>query len=118
VTRAGRSIELSVTLPPELARYVARKGSIAIDGVSLTVNAVSAAQLTVNIVPHTAAATIIGDYRPGTAVNMEVDIIARYLERLSESGRPLRSADPNSEPGPERGVTLELLRQHGYASND
>lgn len=118
VTRAGRSIELGVMLPPELAPYVARKGSIAIDGVSLTVNAVSAARFAVNIVPHTTAATIIGDYRPGTAVNIEVDVIARYLERLSESRRPSGSTGAGSEPDPERGITREFLRQHGYASND
>jgi riboflavin synthase len=65
-----------------LARYVARKGSICVDGVSLTVNGVTGNRFDVNLVPHTLDVTILGGYRPGTRVNLEVDIIARYLERL------------------------------------
>ena len=68
--------------PPELARFVAAKGSIAIDGVSLTVNAVDGSGFEVMIVPHTLENTIISDYRSGTRVNIEVDMIARYLERI------------------------------------
>ena len=78
----GRSIRYAIALPSELARYVAPKGSIAIDGVSLTVNQVNEGSFTVNIVPHTLEKTIISGYRPETPVNLEVDIIARYLERL------------------------------------
>ena len=78
----ARSLRLWIDLPVALARYVARKGSICIDGVSLTVNAVDQARTAVNIIPHTAAVTIIGQYAVGTRVNFEVDIIARYLERL------------------------------------
>lgn len=79
---AGRSQRLVIAVPPALARYVAQKGSIAVDGVSLTVNAVRGAEFEVNVIPHTLAVTIIGEYRPGTAVNVEVDMIARYVERL------------------------------------
>ncbi|HEX7026425.1 MAG TPA: riboflavin synthase [Gammaproteobacteria bacterium] len=78
----GRSIRYTITLPSELARYVAPKGSIAVDGVSLTVNQVNHGSFTVNIVPHTLEKTIFSGYRPETPVNLEVDIIARYLERL------------------------------------
>jgi riboflavin synthase len=81
----ARSVRVEFELPAQLARYVARKGSVCIDGVSLTVNAVSAARFDVNLVPHTLEVTILGQYRPGTAVNVEVDIIARYLERLLAS---------------------------------
>jgi riboflavin synthase len=78
----ARSVRVEFEVPPELARYVARKGSVTVDGVSLTVNGVSGNRFDVNLVPHTLGATILGDYRPGTRVNLEVDIIARYLERL------------------------------------
>lgn len=102
--QAGRSTVLSVELPEELRRYVARKGSIAVDGVSLTVNAVAGARFEVNIIPHTFAQTLISTYRPGTAVNIEVDIIARYIERLVEG---------------ERGALgLDTLEAYGYLSDN
>lgn len=78
----ARSIRVEFEVPALLARYVARKGSVCVDGVSLTVNGVSGSRFDVNLVPHTLEVTILGDYQPGTAVNIEVDIIARYLERL------------------------------------
>lgn len=102
LTPAARSQRLEFEMPAALAPYVARKGSIAVDGVSLTVNAVSGNVFEVNIVPHTSEMTIISGYRVGTAVNIEIDMIARYLERLA-------SADGDSD-----GVNLELLRKHGY----
>lgn len=78
----GRSRRLVFSLPSRLSRYVATKGSICVDGVSLTVNEVLGDQFGVNIVPHTLAATTLGTCSPGGRVNVEVDIIARYLERL------------------------------------
>ena len=78
----GRSVCFEIALPSELAPYVAHKGSITVDGVSLTVNRVTRESFTVNIVPHTLEKTIFADYRVDTAVNLEVDIVARYLERL------------------------------------
>lgn len=78
----ARSERFRLRLPDHLARYIAAKGSIAIDGVSLTINDVDGAEFDINIVPHTLAHTVIGDYRPDTPVNLEVDVIARYLERL------------------------------------
>jgi len=83
----GGSWRLEIAMPKDLARYVARKGSIAVDGVSLTVNAVTAERFEVNIIPHTRSVTTLGRLAPGSPVNLEVDMTARYLERLvSERG--------------------------------
>lgn len=79
----ARSVRVELELPAGLERYVARKGSICLDGVSLTVNEVSARRFGVNLVPHTVAVTILHDWRAGTRVNCEVDMVARYLERLA-----------------------------------
>jgi riboflavin synthase len=84
----ARSVRVEFEVPPELARYVARKGSICVDGVSLTVNGVAGSRFDVNLVPHTLEVTILAGYRPGTRVNLEVDIIARYLERLVAERQP------------------------------
>jgi len=96
----ARSIRFSIEVPKEFARYVARKGSVTIDGVSLTVNDVSATSFEVNIIPHTADVTIMGDYAVGTNVNIEVDLLARYIERLlAKDGE---------------GLSMEFLKEHGY----
>jgi riboflavin synthase len=79
----ARSVRIEVELPAGLERYVARKGSICLDGVSLTVNEVHGRRCGVNLVPHTLDVTTLRDWRPGTRVNCEVDMIARYLERLA-----------------------------------
>ncbi len=81
----ARSVRFSFGLPPELQRYVAVKGSICVDGVSLTVNDIGEDQCGVNIVPHTLDTTTLGDFTPGRRVNLEVDLIARYLERLLDA---------------------------------
>ncbi len=73
---------LAVRVPADLSHYVARKGSITIDGVSLTVNEVESDLLRVNLIPHTLAATNLGGLRPGARVNLEVDLVARYIERM------------------------------------
>jgi riboflavin synthase len=78
----GASWRLEVEAPAELARYIAKKGSVAVDGVSLTVNEVCGARFEVNIIPHTRAVTTLGRLAPGERVNLEVDMTARYLERL------------------------------------
>jgi riboflavin synthase len=78
----ARSHRIRFQAPAELSRYIARKGSICIDGTSLTVNEVESHVFGVNLIPHTLTATISGEYRVGSQVNIEVDIIARYLERL------------------------------------
>jgi riboflavin synthase len=78
----ARSLRVDFEVPAPLARYVARKGSVCVDGVSLTVNEVQGNLFGVNLIPHTLAVTTLAACRPGTHVNLEVDIIARYLERL------------------------------------
>ena len=98
----ARSVRLAIAIPVEYSRYVARKGSICVDGTSLTVNAVDGNMFTVNIIPHTAEVTIIGGYRVGSEVNIEVDLVARYVERLLQG-----------EGG--EGITQQFLEQHGYA---
>ena len=78
----GDSVRFRIAAPTSLAKYIARKGSICVDGVSLTVNQVVGTEFELNIVPHTLLETTLGEYQPGYRVNLEVDIIARYLERL------------------------------------
>jgi len=78
----ARSVRMEFQVPAELARYVARKGSICIDGVSLTVNGAQGDRFDVNLVPHTLGVTTLGRLQPGSRVNLEVDIIARYVERM------------------------------------
>lgn len=80
----GQSLRVSVEVPKELAKYIAVKGSVCVNGVSLTVNEVSGARFTVNLVPHTLQQTTLGENVVGSRVNIEVDLIARYLERLLE----------------------------------
>jgi riboflavin synthase len=80
----ARSERFEFKVPAELARYVARKGSVCIDGVSLTVNEVQGTRFTVNLIPHTLAVTTLGSLAAGGQVNIEVDLVARYLERLAE----------------------------------
>lgn len=78
----ARSQRMTIAVPPELMRYIARKGSVTVDGVSLTVNEVSDSSFAVNIIPHTQAVTTLGALTAGAAVNLEVDQLARYVERL------------------------------------
>lgn len=101
----GRSVRFELRAPAELARYIAAKGSICVDGVSLTVNAVEGALFGLNIVPHTLAETTIGEYAAGTRVNLEVDVIARYLERLLLGERAAQAG---------QGISLEFLAEHGF----
>ncbi|MDA7760676.1 riboflavin synthase, partial [bacterium] len=79
----ARSWRFCIKAPDNLAKYIAQKGSITVDGTSLTVNAVKGSELELNIVPHTMIHTVMSDYAVGTKVNLEVDLIARYLERLT-----------------------------------
>ena len=102
----ARSVRFRIQAPAELARYIAHKGSICVDGTSLTVNAVEGRSFELNIVPHTLQETIMRDYRAGTRVNLEVDLIARYLERLLLGER---AADPGAP-----GITEALLAEHGF----
>ena len=96
----ARSIRLTIEIPAGYSRYVAKKGSICVDGVSLTINEVSGNAFDLNIIPHTAETTIIGGYSVGDSVNIEVDMLARYLERLLQR-------DDGS-------LSMDFLRAHGY----
>lgn len=107
ISQDGRSLRITVRAPDTLAKYIAEKGSICIDGISLTVNAVRGAEFDLNIVPHTVSETCIGSYQLGTQLNLEVDVIARYLERLLLGDK---AAEPNGSA-----VTMEFLAQHGFA---
>jgi riboflavin synthase len=82
---AGDNRVLAASAPRELAKYIARKGSVAVNGVSLTINDVKGAEFVVNLVPYTLSATNLGGTRTGDPVNVEVDMLARYVERLHEN---------------------------------
>ncbi|MFC3606577.1 riboflavin synthase [Stutzerimonas tarimensis] len=102
----ARAVQFVVRAPAELARYIALKGSITVDGTSLTVNSVNGAQFELTIVPHTLSETIMADYRPGRRVNLEVDLLARYLERLLLGEK---AAEPQSS-----GITEGFLAENGF----
>jgi riboflavin synthase len=92
----ARSRRLTIEVPAPLARYIARKGSVAIDGVSLTVNEVEGARFGVNIIPHTLEVTTLGELTVGSVVNLEVDQLARYIERLMSSFTELHPGTPET----------------------
>jgi riboflavin synthase len=104
LVESGRSIVFGIRIDEALTPFLASKGSIAVDGVSLTVNDIKSRTFYVNIIPHTRDITVIAEYRLGTAVNIEVDIIARYLER-----RAKHENNPQS-------ININLLKNHGYTS--
>ncbi|MEN7342952.1 MAG: riboflavin synthase [Pseudomonadota bacterium] len=99
----ARSVRMTFSVPEALHRYIAKKGSICIDGTSLTVNEVNDAGFEVNIIPHTAEQTTLSMLKPGDKVNIEVDLLARYAERL---------LNPEAEPGTR--VDQAFLQRHGY----
>lgn len=101
----ARSIRIDIEAPAELARYIAHKGSITVDGISLTVNSVAGQVFSLNIIPHTAEITTIGGWQPGSRVNLEVDVIARYLERLLLGDK---AADEKA------GIDAGFLARHGF----
>ncbi|MCC1497008.1 riboflavin synthase [Alcanivorax sp. 1008] len=103
----ARSIRFDIRAPDELAKYIAHKGSITVDGISLTVNSVEGAVFSLNIVPHTQKMTTIAEWQPGSKVNLEVDVIARYLERLLMGERAAQS-------GQSGGISMAFLAENGY----
>lgn len=106
ITASGNSTDYWITMPDEVAPYIAEKGSVTIDGVSLTVNSLSDDKFRLTIVPHTANETIIAGYQAGTKINLEVDVMARYIERLL-----MKKSDESSTPS---GVTHDLLARSGF----
>ena len=101
----ARSVRFVIEAPANLAKYIAEKGSICVDGVSLTVNGVDGKRFDLNIVPHTLAETTMEEFQPGRKVNLEVDLLARYLERLLLGEKAAVSSG---------GVTEELLANSGF----
>ena len=100
----GRSERFVIKVPGKLAKYIAEKGSITLDGISLTVNDIAGSQFGLNIVPHTLSMTTMGQLQAGHHVNLEVDVVARYLERL------MLGDDAASTSG----LTQEFLTEHGF----
>lgn len=98
-------VEIWINAPADLAKYIAHKGSITVDGVSLTVNKVNGSEFMLWIIPHTLQETVLGTYKSGTKVNLEVDVIARYLERLMLGDK---AASKKND------ISLEFLAEHGY----
>ena len=107
----GRSWRFFFVVPEELGRYIVEKGSVAINGISLTVNGSSADEFDVNIVPHTFQETNIGDLKPGDKVNIETDIIGKYVERFLSAWKP-DSQSPQKDAG--GGINMAFLRDHGF----
>ncbi len=101
----GRSIRFKFKAPDSLAKYIAEKGSICINGISLTVNNVDGAMFDVNIVPHTLKETTLGNTDVGAKVNLEVDLLARYMERLMKGEAAAKPCEQ---------VTMDLLQQSGF----
>ncbi len=102
----GRSVRWVLRAPDSLAKYIAHKGSICVDGTSLTVNAVRGTEFDLNIIPQTTEETVFSEYKVGTKVNLEVDVIARYLERLLQGDK---AADPDAGS-----ISESFLAEHGF----
>ncbi|OQJ92907.1 riboflavin synthase subunit alpha [Vibrio parahaemolyticus] len=104
--QVGRAIEFWVAMPAEISKYVAEKGSITVDGISLTVNYLRKNAFKLTIVPHTCEETTIDQFQVGRKVNLEVDVLARYMERLLQG---------QQEELPESRITMDFLQQNGFA---
>ncbi len=104
---SARAVLFRIKAPDELAKYIAEKGSITTDGISLTVNGLRGAEFDLTIVPHTVQETNIAGWQPGTKVNLEVDVIARYLERLL-------LGEKAADAGHQSGVTMAFLAENGF----
>ncbi|MCR9576223.1 riboflavin synthase [Vibrio alginolyticus] len=102
----GRAIEFWVAMPAEISKYVAEKGSITVDGISLTVNDLRKNAFKLTIVPHTSEETTIDQFQVGCKVNLEVDVLARYMERLLQG---------QQEDKAESRITMDFLQQNGFA---
>jgi len=107
ITPLGNAVEYWIKAPNELAKYIAKKGSITVDGVSLTTNDVDGANFKLTIIPHTISETIMQQYVVGSRVNLEVDVIARYLERLM-------LGEQAAETSHKQQSTMELLAKSGF----
>jgi riboflavin synthase len=109
--RGGDGTRLSFDLPEGLSRHVVQRGSIAVDGISLTVAEVSGSTVTVALIPETLRATLAGTYRPGTKVNIETDLLAKHQEKLLRGDGDNEQEEPVHGAG---GLTLERLKELGF----
>ena len=107
VREDARSLYFEVTAPAEIARYLAEKGSVTVDGISLTINHLRGRVLSLNLIPHTAEHTNIGTWKTGAKVNLEVDVLARYIERLL-------LGDKAAESTPQSSISMDFLAQNGF----
>lgn len=105
IKKDGIAVWYTIAAKPEILRYIVEKGSIAIDGISLTVAKVSESSFSVSIIPHTAAQTILSTKKPGDIVNLENDIIGKYVEKLMK---------PAEEHSSASGITMEFLAKNGF----
>ncbi|MFC6052953.1 riboflavin synthase subunit alpha [Acinetobacter sp. Ac_877] len=103
----ARSIYYEVTAPAEIARYLAEKGSVTVDGISLTINHLNGRVLSLNLIPHTAERTNIGTWQVGAKVNLEVDVLARYIERLL-------LGDKAAETKQQSKISMDFLAENGF----
>ena len=103
----ARSLYFEVKAPDALAKYMAEKGSITVDGISLTINHLNGALMSLNLVPHTATQTTINDWQVGTKVNLEIDVLARYLERLLMGDKAAQSTTKNT-------IDMNFLAENGF----
>ncbi len=105
VTREGGGLIIEISVPPVVKRYLIDKGSVAVDGISLTINSLTAEGFTVNIIGHTEKTTTLAAKKPGADINIETDVIGKYIQRLLTVGRANEG----------EGITLEMLRDEGYS---
>ncbi len=103
-TRSGASEVFEITAPSGMERYMIEKGSIAVDGISLTINSCQGRDFSVNIIPHTLSVTTLGLHMSGSRVNIEADVLGKYIERIMSGGKAGGSGD----------IDLELLAKHGF----
>ncbi len=103
----ARSLYFEVKAPDALAKYMAEKGSITVDGISLTINHLNGALMSLNLVPHTATQTTINDWQVGSKVNLEIDVLARYLERLLMGDKAAQSTTKNT-------IDMSFLAENGF----
>lgn len=110
----GDSLKLVFTAPVELAHYIARKGSVCIDGISLTVNEVDGLNFSVNIIPHTASETTMHEFEVGREINLEVDLISRYLERLLQKNELEEIYSSFNSDNLTEGLSIKKLQDSGF----
>src|SRR5690606_20739508 len=107
VREDARSIYYEVTAPAEIAKYLAEKGSVTVDGISLTINHLRGSVISLNLIPHTAERTNIGTWKVGSKVNLEVDVLARYIERLLLGDKAAQTTEQSK-------ISMDFLAENGF----